>query len=116
MMVSSAVARGGRLEAALTEHFRNHPNIGDIRGRGLLRGLELVADRTTKMPFDPERAVHFRIKRAAMDEGLLCYPMGGTVDGRHGDHVLLAPPFIISDPQIEDLVSKLDRALTRAIV
>ncbi|MEM6498371.1 MAG: aminotransferase class III-fold pyridoxal phosphate-dependent enzyme, partial [Pseudomonadota bacterium] len=94
--------------------------VGDIRGRGLFQGIELVADRETKEPFDPALKVNAKIKRAAFENGLICYPMGGTIDGRRGDHVLLAPPFIIEDPQVDELVTKLassiDTALTEAAV
>lgn len=107
--------QGDRLRDALKERFGQHPNVGDIRGRGLFRGLELVADRETKLPFDPARGVAARIKRAAFDAGLICYPMAGTIDGRSGDHVLLAPPFIISDIEIDELVEKLDRAMPASL-
>lgn len=101
---------GERLEAALDAQLGQHPHVGEIRGKGLFRGLELVKDRETKEPFDPSDRVHARLKSAAFDEGLICYPMGGTVDGKRGDHVLLAPPFVISDNQIDELVEKLARA------
>jgi len=106
---------GDVLEAALLERFGNHPHIGDIRGRGLFRGLELVADRASKAPFDPALAVHARIKKAAMAEGLMCYPMGGTIDGRRGDHVLIAPPFIIEEARIEEIASRLGGAIDRVM-
>ena len=93
-LLANVRTMGARLDAALTERFGNHPNVGDIRGRGLFRGLEFVCDRATKEPFDPKHALNGRIKKAAMAHGLMCYPMGGTIDGRRGDHVLLAPPFI----------------------
>jgi hypothetical protein len=99
----------------LHARFGQHPYVGDIRGRGLFRAIELVEDRDTKATFDPGRWVHARLKAAAMEEGLICYPMGGTIDGRHGDHVLLAPPFIIEDAQIDELSDKLARAVDRAI-
>ncbi len=102
---------GERLAQALSERFAQHPHVGDIRGRGLFRGLEFVRDRETKAPFDPSLKVNARLKQAAFDAGLICYPMGGTIDGRLGDHVLLAPPFIISDDQITELVDKLDQAI-----
>ena len=106
---------GEALEDALTEAFGQHPHIGDIRGRGLFRGLEIVADRETKAPFDPGRAVHKRFKRAAFEAGLICYPMGGTIDGQRGDHVLLAPPFIMEPDQIGEVIAKLDVALAAAL-
>ena len=107
--------QGGKLQRALQERFADHPNIGDIRGRGLFRGLEFVADRDRKTPFDPALKVHARLKQAAFDAGLICYPMGGTIDGVRGDHVLLAPPFIIGDGQIDELVDKLFLAVGAAV-
>ncbi len=106
---------GGKTMAALHDSFADHPHIGDIRGRGLFLGMEFVADRETKTPFPPEEARHKRFKAAAFEAGLICYPMGGTVDGRHGDHVLLAPPFIMSDSQIDELCDKLRTAATAAL-
>ncbi|WP_170513785.1 aspartate aminotransferase family protein [Ruegeria atlantica] len=100
-----------KLEAALGQH----PNVGDIRGRGLFRGIELVADRDTKAPLDPALGVASKIKKAALAEGLICYPMSGTRDGQLGDHILLAPPFIIEDAQIDEMVSKLSRAIASVI-
>jgi adenosylmethionine-8-amino-7-oxononanoate aminotransferase len=106
---------GELLHHRLNERFGQHPRVGDIRGRGLFRGLELVADRDTKAPFPPELALHARIKRRAMEQGLMCYPMGGTIDGRRGDHILLAPPFIIGEEHVEEIVDKLDGALQGAL-
>ncbi|WP_282151098.1 aspartate aminotransferase family protein [Ruegeria atlantica] len=106
---------GDKLQEALQAEFGQHPNVGDIRGRGLFRGLELVADRETKTPFDPAHGVAGKIKKAALAGGLICYPMAGTRDGRVGDHVLLAPPFIIEDAQIDELVGKLSRAISTSI-
>ena len=100
---------GARLQDALTDAFGQHPHIGDIRGRGLFRGLEIVADRETKRPFDPDRAIHKACKKASFEAGLICYPMGGTIDGRHGDHILLAPPFILEDHHLDEIVTKLDQ-------
>jgi adenosylmethionine-8-amino-7-oxononanoate aminotransferase len=107
--------RGEELDDALRARFGQHPHVGDIRGRGLFRGLELVEDRETKAPFDPSLKLHAKIKAAAMDEGLICYPMGGTIDGMRGDHVLLAPPFILTSGQVGELTDKLGRAVERAL-
>jgi adenosylmethionine-8-amino-7-oxononanoate aminotransferase len=74
-----------------------------------------VADRATKQPFDPALKLHARIKARAMAEGLMVYPMGGTVDGQHGDHVLLAPPFIVDDAQLDLIVQRLARAVDAAL-
>jgi adenosylmethionine-8-amino-7-oxononanoate aminotransferase len=102
--------KGALLRNALEARFGQHPHVGDIRGRGLFLGIELVEDRETKRPFDPGIGLAGKVKRAAFEAGLICYPMGGTIDGRSGDHVLLAPPFVIGDAEIEELVDKLDRA------
>jgi adenosylmethionine-8-amino-7-oxononanoate aminotransferase len=106
---------GSALERRLRAAFGDHPHVGDIRGRGLFWGLELVADRATGEPFDPALRLHARVKRAALAEGLMCYPMGGTLDGARGDHVLLAPPFIIEEPQLDELADRLGRALAAAL-
>jgi len=108
-------AQGVKLTAALNERFGQNPHVGDIRGRGLFQALEFVADRETKAPFDPALGVNAKVKKAAFEAGLICYPMGGTVDGRSGDHVLVAPPFIIEDDQITELVDKLEVAVTAAV-
>jgi adenosylmethionine-8-amino-7-oxononanoate aminotransferase len=107
--------RGAGLDARLREAFANHPHVGDIRGRGLFRAVELVADRATKRPFDPGLKLHAQVKREAMSQGLCCYPAGGTVDGRQGDHVLLAPPFIVSESDLDRIVERLASAIDGAI-
>jgi adenosylmethionine-8-amino-7-oxononanoate aminotransferase len=106
---------GARLAETLHARFDGHPAVGDIRGRGLLMALEIVADRATKRPFDPVLAVHARIKAAAMARGLMVYPMGGTIDGNAGDHVLLAPPFVSTPAEIEEIVRRLGEALDAAL-
>ncbi|MEO1191768.1 MAG: aspartate aminotransferase family protein [Pseudomonadota bacterium] len=108
-------ARGETLLAALRERFADHPHIGDVRGRGLFLGVELVEDRESKSALAPERKVATRIKAEAMSGGLMCYPMSGSVDGLLGDHVLLAPPFIIEQPEIDEIVDKLAGAIDRAL-
>jgi adenosylmethionine-8-amino-7-oxononanoate aminotransferase len=106
---------GETLQAALLQRFGNHHHVGDIRGRGLFQAIELVEDRATKKPFDPARKLHARIKREAFARGLMVYPMGGTIDGRLGDHVLLAPPFITTEAQIGEIVSVLGEAVDAAL-
>jgi hypothetical protein len=95
--------------------FGQHPHIGDIRGRGLFQGLEIVKDRETKEPFEPELAVPARLKFAAFEAGLICYPMGGTIDGKRGGHVLLAPPFIMETSHIDLIVGTLERAFSEVL-
>lgn len=106
---------GSMVQDALLAEFGQHPNVGDIRGRGLFRGIELVADRVTKAPFDPSQGVATKIKKAALAEGLICYPMSGTRDGRFGDHVLLAPPFILKETQVGEMVTKLSNSLAAVV-
>lgn len=106
---------GTRLGELLRERFADHPHVGDIRGRGFLWALELVADRATKAPFDPERRVHARLKLQALQNGLLCYPTGGTIDGARGDHVLLAPPYIVAESHLLELVDKLAASLDQVV-
>lgn len=114
-LLSRVQMQGAKLDAALRSALGQHAHIGDIRGRGLFRGVELVADRATKAPFDPSRGIAARIKKEAFAAGLICYPMSGTIDGQRGDHVLLAPPFIIEDAQVDELVDKISGAIDRAI-
>jgi adenosylmethionine-8-amino-7-oxononanoate aminotransferase len=114
-LLSRVRVQGDTLQSALIDALGQHPNVGDIRGRGLFRGIELVADRETKVPFDPSLKLHSKIKSLAFEAGLICYPMGGTIDGVQGDHVLLAPPFIIEDTQIDELVTKLSGAINKAL-
>jgi adenosylmethionine-8-amino-7-oxononanoate aminotransferase len=114
-LLARVTEQGEKLQAALTVELGQHPHVGDIRGRGLFRGVELVEDRATKSPFDPARKIHGKVKSLAFQEGLICYPMGGTIDGQRGDHVLLAPPFIIEDAQIDELVGKLSKAIRGAL-
>jgi adenosylmethionine-8-amino-7-oxononanoate aminotransferase len=106
---------GRHFEGMLREHLGQHRHVGDIRGRGLFWGIELVADRATRAPFDPERKLHARIRREAFARGLLVYPMGGTLDGRRGDHVLLAPPFIAQRTHLDTIAARLREALDAAI-
>ncbi|MGZ8229033.1 MAG: aspartate aminotransferase family protein [Burkholderiales bacterium] len=106
---------GGVLKSALSEQLGNHPNVGDIRGRGLFLALELVKDRASKEPFEAELKLAERVRVRAMENGLICYPMGGTVDGRRGDIVMIAPPFIIEEEHVFELVEKLDRTLEETL-
>ena len=103
---------GNKLQSELKLRFGQHQNIGDIRGRGLFIGLEFVENRQTNSAFDAKKNINKLFKAAAFESGLICYPMGGTVDGTQGDHVLLAPPFIIEEDHIEEIINKLDKSLT----
>lgn len=114
-MTARSAEMGEILNTKLHAAFGQHSHVGDIRGRGMFRGLELVADRETKEPFDPALGVAAKLKKAAFGHGLICYPMSGTIDGQRGDHILLAPPFIITEPQIDELVGKLSAAIDEVI-
>ena len=113
-LVSRAARMGEILHGALQDRFAQNAHVGDVRGRGLFLGLELVEDREQKQPFASDRKVAARVKAAAFEAGLICYPMAGTRDGKSGDHVLLAPPFIINDDQVAELVDKLSVAIDTA--
>jgi adenosylmethionine-8-amino-7-oxononanoate aminotransferase len=114
-LLENVRTQGKRLRAWLATRLGDHPHVGEIRGRGLFCGIELVADRATKAPFDPTSRLHSRIKSEAMQRGLLVYPMGGTVDGRSGDHVLIAPPFIIEERHVDEIIDKLGAAIDAAL-
>ena len=114
-LLANVRARGQSLAARLATRFDGHPHVGDIRGRGLFYAVELVRDRRTKTPFDPAVQLHARVKREGMARGLMTYPMGGTIDGRAGDHVLLAPPFIVEEEHLDLIVDRLHAAIDAAI-
>jgi adenosylmethionine-8-amino-7-oxononanoate aminotransferase len=114
-LLANVQAMGAHLRRRLGERFGNHAHVGDIRGRGLFQAIELVEDRLTRQPFDPARKLHATVKKAAMARGLMVYPMGGTIDGQHGDHVLLAPPFIVTESQIDEIVERLGAAVDDAL-
>lgn len=103
--------KGRRLRSLLEERFKDHPHVGDIRGRGLFLALELVKDRSTLQPFAPEVLLHAKIKSNALAAGLMCYPGSGTIDGVHGYHVMVMPPFIVEECHLDELIEKLSRAL-----
>jgi len=114
-LVEQVRERASGLHERLLSHFGDHPHIGDIRGRGFFMGLEFVEDRDSKRPFDPSKKLAAGLKRAAFDEGLICYPMPGTRDGAVGDHLLLAPPFIATDAELDDAVQRLAGAIEHTV-
>ena len=113
-LLANVRRQGAYLSRRLKERFGNHPFVGDVRGRGLFQGIELVADRDSKQPFDPRLKLHARVKAEAMARGLMVYPMGGTVDGASGDHVLVAPPFIVDAAIVDTIVERLGEAIDAA--
>jgi adenosylmethionine-8-amino-7-oxononanoate aminotransferase len=110
-LIPRVQAMGRHLEAALRERFGNHLHVGDIRGRGLFWALEFVVDRASKEAFEPARKLNLRIQAEAIARGLATYPMGGTIDGTRGDHVILAPPYIVTAPDIDTIVERLGDAV-----
>jgi adenosylmethionine-8-amino-7-oxononanoate aminotransferase len=114
-LLANVRERGAQMMAALRERLGAHAHVGDIRGRGLFVGVELVADRSTKATFDPARKLHAKVKARAFANGLLVYPMGGTIDGVHGDHVLVAPPFICTAAEIDTIVDRLAASIGAAL-
>lgn len=114
-LLLNVTSMGKKLQSALVSALGQHPNVGDIRGRGLFIGVEIVADRETKTPFDPKFGLAGKLKKRAFANGLVCYPMAGTRDGKHGDHVLLAPPFIMTEQQIPEIVEPLQAAILEVL-
>jgi adenosylmethionine-8-amino-7-oxononanoate aminotransferase len=114
-LVGQVRQRGEFIQSRLQFHFGQHPNVGDIRGRGLFWGIEFVSDKATKTPFDKQLKLAGRLKKAAFEEGLICYPMPGTRDGKVGDHILLAPPYIASEAELEDALLKLVKAVDKTV-
>ncbi len=106
---------GDRLRDRLSARFGQHPHVGEVRGRGLFQAIELVRDRDGRTPFEPALKLHARVREEAFAGGMACYPMGGTVDGRFGDHVLLAPPYIASPREIDRIVEILGDAVDAAV-
>ena len=114
-LVTRSAEKGKKLSNMLESKFSQHPNVGDIRGRGLFQGIEFVEDREKKKPLDPGLKFATKLKMNAFEAGLICYPMSGTRDGKNGDHVLLAPPFIIEDSQMDELIEKIDSAIIKTL-
>lgn len=115
-LLSNVKAKGDALLAALKARFKGNAHVGDVRGRGLFIGIELVRDIATKEPFDPVLKINAHIKKLTMEKGLMCYAMGGTVDGKIGDHVMLAPPFIIEDTHIQEIVDIMGAAVDEVVI
>ena len=114
-LLAQVKEKGERLYQALQNQFAEHPNVGEVRGRGLFLGIELVQDKQTKEPLNPNFNLPEQIRHTAMQHGLLCYPMGGTIDGRRGHHILLAPPFIINEEELDLIVSRLSSTLNEIL-
>ena len=114
-LLENVRAMGARLESALTERFGNHRHVGDVRGRGLFWAIELVQDRASKQIFDPMLKLNERVKQEGVARGVATYPMGGTIDGKRGDHVIVAPPYISAAADIDTIVDRLGAAVDAAL-
>jgi len=114
-LLTNVQVMGRAFERLLRDRFAAHPHVGDIRGRGLLWAIELVASRDDRAPFDPALQVHARVRRECMSRGLMTYPMGGTIDGERGDHILLAPPFIVEGSHLEIIIDRLSSSIDAAV-
>jgi adenosylmethionine-8-amino-7-oxononanoate aminotransferase len=105
-LLANVVAMGKYLRAELTSALGDHPNVGEIRGRGLFHAIEIVLDRGSRRSFEPTMSVGNRLKVAGLEHGIAIYPGSGTVDGLKGDHFLIAPPFNVSVSQIDSIVDR----------
>lgn len=108
------VNRSARMGIYLLDKLKElnkHSIVGDVRGMGLFAGVEIVKDSKTREPFDPKSKINTRIGSRAFEKGLICYPGGGGADGIKGDHILLAPPLIITKEQTDKLVAILDESI-----
>jgi adenosylmethionine-8-amino-7-oxononanoate aminotransferase len=114
-LLKNVNVQGEALMEELKSAFKKHPYIGDVRGRGLFIGVELVQDREKKTPFPFKDKINAKLKANAMAEGLMCYPMGGTIDGQKGDHVMFAPPFIITSKHVDEIVEKFTKAVKKTL-
>lgn len=114
-LIHRAAQMGEVLARELYHAFSEHPNVGDIRGRGLMWGIELVADRATKQPFPPKSQLYQRVFDLAFEDGMIVYPMGGCADGKAGDHVMISPPLAVNEAEIHEIVERLRSALDRAV-
>ncbi len=114
-LLENVQRQGENLIEALRSKYKEHPNVGDIRGRGLFIGVEFVEDKPGKTPFSPDIPLHSYLKKAAMEAGLMIYPGAGTIDGRHGHHALIAPSFIFEDGHVDEFIVKFDLALSATL-
>ena len=114
-LVDRVATDGAQWIRELAERLADVETLGDIRGRGFFIGLEFVADRSRKTPFPPSVGLHLRIRSRSLENGLICYPMGGNVDGVAGDTVILAPPYNASAVELEEVADKLERSVREAL-
>lgn len=114
-LLGTVRTQGAKLYQMLTDTFSDHPNIGDIRGRGLFWGLEIVKDKNTKEPFPAEFNLAGKIKQDILENGMLSYPSQGCVDGVSGDHILLAPPYTVTDDELDIIIETTKKCLNNQL-
>jgi adenosylmethionine-8-amino-7-oxononanoate aminotransferase len=110
-LVERSRAMGEKL-SALLEPLRRHPHVGDVRGRGLMTAIEIVADKATKKAFPRAQRKAEAVAARAFEAGLVTYPGGGCADGVNGDSIMIAPPFVVTEAELKELAAILERALT----
>ena len=115
-LVEKVAAEGPLLRELLVQAMEGIAEAGDIRGRGFFQAVELVKDPETREPFPADLQVHLRVRQAALARGLICYPVNGNVDGKCGDHVILAPPYNVTRAELEDIAGRLGEAVRAVIV
>jgi adenosylmethionine-8-amino-7-oxononanoate aminotransferase len=103
------------LKRMLSDALGARPYVGDIRGRGYFLCVEIVRDRGTKEPYPRDRMIHQRLSQQAFANGLICYPVGGNVDGKRGDIIILSPPYIATREELGEIVDKLQHSLTQVM-
>ena len=115
-LVERVAANEPRLKSGLAEALAGVEAVGDIRGRGHFIAVELVADRETKAPFPKDRGLFLKIRAQGMANGLICYPVGGNVDGVNGDIVILAPPYNVTDGELDEIIAKTASSIRQVLV
>jgi hypothetical protein len=114
-LVERVAAMEQPFRTMLAEATRDIAAVGDIRGRGFFQAIELVADRDSKKPFDGERKLFMKVRQQAFDNGLICYPVGGNVDGINGDVVILAPPYNVTEAELTEIVDKTSTSIRQVL-
>jgi adenosylmethionine-8-amino-7-oxononanoate aminotransferase len=114
-LIERVRSSGADFQSSLRESLSRFDEIGDVRGRGYFIGVELVRDRLSKAPFPRARGLSFDIGKRAFEDGLICYPCAGNVDGTNGDTIILAPPYNARDVELEEIIVKLTAAIDAAL-
>jgi adenosylmethionine-8-amino-7-oxononanoate aminotransferase len=114
-LVEHVAANEGKLKAMIADALSGVEAVGDIRGRGYFIGTELVMDRVTRKPFDASLKLYMHIRQQALENGLICYPVGGNADGINGDVIILAPPYNATDAELTEIVDKMAKSVKQVL-